>query len=203
MSANNNEPQVVFGKTVSYSIASSPDYREKIFNLKLPKIDSGSDDLTRRPLSKPIACKNCNRINFTGTHCKNCQEELVIVDQLADAKPAASEEAADAEKAKAEIANRVAEELTNEQEKSEDPSDSKTPIEVQDKIPKTQIDSNKRRILQKNLKAKLRDSRMTRAPLTKETEILGKNGKRIAGARKVPVTQMLPVTNTAQPWSPM
>lgn len=154
------------------------------------------------PLAKPIACKNCNRINFQGTHCKNCQQELVIVDRSVDIKNDKEKlRNAETEEAKSEIAKRVADGLVAEEDTLE--ADSKTPIEVQDKIPKAQFDSNKRRILQKNLKAKLRDSRMTRSPLTKETEILGKNGKRIAGARKVPVTQMLPVTNSSQPWAPM
>lgn len=170
-----------------------------------PNIQSDDDSDDREiksnvTLTKPVACSKCNRINFTGPNCKHCSEPLIILD-IEEKKPKEDEQKLK-DQFNEEVANRLAN--TVAPTITESPETFSSAVELKEKIPKKQFDDNKKQILRKNLQAKLKDSRMTRNRLTKETEVLGKNGKRISGARKVPVTQMLPVNAGAdKPWKPM
>jgi len=55
----------------------------------------------------------------------------------------------------------------------------------------------------RKLRARLRDARSARAPLSAETEVLNKHGKRVVGARRVPVTAQAPLSTPETPYERM
>ena len=144
---------------------------------------------------QPIACLKCNTINFTGKECKQCGEDLKVVDEKVQETPAETEE----------IQNAAAQEGVSELIKEEAvekkaPSAAAAPVSKPTAQPLSGVDKEQAR---RKLRARLRDARSARAPLSAETEVLNKNGKRVVGARRVPVTAQAPLSTPETPYERM
>jgi len=144
---------------------------------------------------QPIACLKCNTINFSGDKCKQCGEELKVVSSQAE--PAVEPE---------EIQNAAAQEGVSELikegavEKKAPAAAAAAPVSKLVAQPLSGVDKEMAR---RKLRARLRDARSARAPLTAETEVLNKHGQRITGARRVPVTAQAPLSTPETPYERM
>jgi hypothetical protein len=143
---------------------------------------------------QPIACLKCNTINFSGDKCKQCGEELKVVSSQAE--PAVEPD---------EIQNAAAQEGVSEMIKEETVAKKAPAVTAAPAIKPTAqpLSGVDKEMARRKLRARLRDARSARAPLSAETEVLNKHGKRVVGARRVPVTAQAPLSTPETPYERM
>jgi hypothetical protein len=145
---------------------------------------------------QPIACLKCNTINFTGKECKQCGEDLKVVDETVQEIPVEPEEIQETAAQEG-----VSELIRNEAAKAVPAAATVSPAMGKPTVqPLSGVDKEMAR---RKLRARLRDARSARAPLSAETEVLNKHGQRIVGARRVPVTSQAPLSTPETPYERM
>lgn len=147
---------------------------------------------------KPIACIACNTINFSATGpCKSCGEALAVLSKTAEAAPVQQEMTQE------EAREILADEIAKADSETVSPETSGRPLPPSSKKasqPSAPVD---RELARRKLQAKLQDARMNRQRLSEITEVRDAKGKRIRGARRVPITETRPMSTPTNPFEAM
>ncbi len=146
---------------------------------------------------KAIACLKCNAINFQLDNCKRCGEALTVVgpDKNSDNPQQPTEE---------QVKNKVTEEVVEQIETENLGSSNNIPAAEKPESFASRLAASRpvdKELNRRKLQAKLRDAKMNRAKINAQTEVLDKKGRRINGARRIPVTVTQPMSTPESPFS--
>lgn len=144
---------------------------------------------------KAIACLKCNAINFQSSNCKRCGEILSVVDP--------DKNRADPQPTEEEVKNKVTEEVVEQIETENSGTSNNIPAAEKPESFASRLAASRpvdKELNRRKLQAKLRDAKMNRAKINAQTEVLDKKGRRINGARRIPVTVTQPMSTPESPF---